>query len=251
MIKDFVDYMIQAGYTALSGGAKVRTAEKLIRDGVLIPKEDILFVKKGTDTSLRKAPRTVVLTESGCRKLEKKLKDELGMPWDIMPEEKTPSDKLADKIETEFTKDAVKELPFNEPITEPVDKHTFYETAMSTINDLKEKVKQMEKEVLFAKSVKASDDCINVGMMARILFMNGVDTSERKLFKWLHENGWLEDMGDFKNIPTEKAVEKGYMKFNECAVTTNAGRVHLSFTPKITGEGQEYFTNIFMGYDDE
>lgn len=230
MVRDIVDYMTQAGYAALSGGAKVRTADKLIRDGVLIPKEDILFVKKGTDTSFRKASRTVVLTESGCRKLEKKLKDEHGMPWDIMPEEK-----------------AEEELPFNEPITEPVDKHTFYETAMNTINDLKEKVKQMEKEVLFAKSVKASDDCINVGMMARVLFMNGVDTSERKLFAWLKENGWIEDVENYKNIPTEKALEKGYMKFNECAVTTNAGRVHISFTPKITGEGQEYFTDVFLG----
>ena len=230
MVKDIVDYMTQAGYASLSGGAKVRTADKLIRDGVLIPKEDILFVKKGTDTSLRKAPRMVVLTESGCRKLEKKLKDEHGMPWDIMPKEK-----------------AEEKLPLNEPITEPVDKHTFYETAMNTINDLKEKVKQMEKEVLFAKSVKASDDCINVGMMARVLFMNGVDTSERKLFAWLRENGWIEDVENYKNIPTEKALEKGYMKFNECAVTTNAGRVHISFTPKITGEGQEYFTDVFLG----
>ncbi len=239
--------MKQAGYTSLVGNAKVRTADKLIRDGVLIPKEDIWFAKKGRDTSLRKASRTVMLTESGCRKLEKKLNEGLGMPWDIMPEEKTPSDKLADKIETELTKDAVKELPFNEPITEPVDKHTFYETAMNTINDLKEKIRQMEKEVLFAKSVKASEDCINVGMMARILFMNGVDTSERKLFAWLRENGWIEDIDAYKNIPTEKALESGYMKFNECAVTTNVGRVHISFTPKITGKGQEYFTDIFMG----
>ena len=80
-----------------------------------------------------------------------------------------------------------------------------------------------------------------------ILFMNGVDTSERKLFAWLRENGWIEDVENYKNIPTEKALEKGYMKFNECAVTTNAGRVHISFTPKITGEGQEYFTDVFLG----
>ena len=230
MVKNIEDYMTQAGYTSLTGSAKVRMAEKLIRDGVLIPKEDVLFVKKGRDTNLRKASRTVVLTESGCRKLEKKLKEEFGMPWDIIPEEK-----------------AEEELPLNEPITEPVDKHTFYETAMNTINDLKEKIRQMEKEVLFAKSVKASEDCINVGMMARILLMNGVDTSERKLFAWLRENGWIEDVENYKNIPTEKALESGYMKFNECAVTTNVGRVHISFTPKITSEGQEYLTDIFMG----
>lgn len=230
MVKNIEDYMKQAGYTSLVGGAKRKLAERLIRDGVLVSEKDITFIRKGADTGFRKGTKIPVLTESGCMKLEKKLKDELGMPWDIIPEEK-----------------AEKELPFNEPITEPVDKHTFYETAMNTINDLKEKIRQMEKEVLFAKSVKASEDCINVGMMARILLMNGVDTSERKLFAWLRENGWIEDVDTYKNIPTEKALESGYMKFNECAVTTNVGRVHISFTPKITSEGQEYFTDIFMG----
>lgn len=237
MIKNIEDYMKQAGYISLSGSAKNRMADKLIRDGVLIPKEDIVFVKKGADTNLRKATRIAALTESGCKKLEEKLKEEFGMPWDIMPEE---------TAEEEAEEKAV------EPETKPVDKHTFYETAMNTINDLRSKIADMEKEVLFAKSVKASEDCINVGMMAKILLMNGVaDISERKLFKWLRENGWIEDVDDYRNIPTEKALESGYMKFNECAVTTNVGRVHISFTPKITGAGQEYFIDIFLGDRDD
>jgi len=238
MVKNIEDYMKQAGYKSLVGSAKNRMVNKLIRDGVLIPREDVVFIKKGADSKKRKAVTISILTESGCRKLEKKLVEDDGMPWDIMPEEKADD-----------------ELPFNEPIaepeTKPVDKHTFYETAMNTINDLKQKIADMEKEVLFAKSVKASGDCINVGMMARILLMNGIDTSERKLFKWLRENEWIEDVDDYKNIPTEKAIESGYMKFNECAITTNVGRVHISFTPKITGEGQEYFTDIFLGDRDE
>lgn len=234
MVKNIEDYMKQAGYVSLSGGAKNRLADKLIRDGVLIPKEDIVFVKRGADSQRRKAIRIVALTESGCRKLEKKLVEDNGMPWDIMPEEKA-DDKLP------------LYEPIAEPETKPVDNHTFYETAMNTINDLKQKIADMEKEVLFAKSVKASEDCINVGMMARILLMNGIDTSERKLFAWLRENGWIEDVDGYKNIPTEKAIESGYMKFNECAITTNVGRVHISFTPKITGVGQEYFTDVFLG----
>lgn len=246
MVKDLADYMKQAGYTSLIGGAKRRLAEKLIRDGVLISEKDITFIRKGGDTGLRKGAKIPILTESGRKKLEEKLKADNGMPWDIMPEKTNdfPTE-LADKIETELTQDAIEE------VAKPVDKHTFYEAAMNTINDLKEKVRQMEKEVLFAKSVKSSDDCINVGMMAKILLMNGVDTSERKLFAWLRENGWIEDVESYKNIPTEKALESGYMKFNECAITTNVGRVHISFTPKITGEGQEYFTDIFLGDRDE
>lgn len=131
------------------------------------------------------------------------------------------------------------------------EKSKIYEIALKTIDDLKQKVAEMENEVLFAKSVKASEDCINVSMMARILFMNGVDTSERKLFTWLRDNGWLEEVGGIKNVPTMKALENGYMVFNECAVTTNVGKVHLSFTPKITGKGQEYFTQYFLGDDHE
>lgn len=260
MVKDIADYMRQAGYTSLRGGAKVRLADKLIRDGVLKPKEDILFVRKGADTSFRKATRIVLLTESGCRKLEQKLVEDGSMPWDVMPEtEKTLpwEEKTVEKIVGDVEKaekKAAAENTLDEMAAEqgyfpsnPKDKGKLYEMALSAIDDLKKKIAVMEKEVLFAKSVKASEDCINVGMMARILFMNGVETSERKLFQWLRDNGWIEDTDGFKNIPTEKAIEKGYMKFNECAVTTNVGRVHISFTPKITGEGQEYFTNVFLG----
>ena len=84
-------------------------------------------------------------------------------------------------------------------------------------------------------------------MMAKILLQNGIQMSQSGLFQWLRNNGFIEDNEQFKNIPTEAALNSGYMKFNECAVTTNVGKVHISFTPKITGEGQEYFINYFVG----
>ena len=126
------------------------------------------------------------------------------------------------------------------------DDNELLKNALGTINNLKVKLSECEKEVAFARSVMVSEDCINVGMMARILFMNGVEMTERKMFQWLRENGYIEDIDRFHNIPTEKALDDGYMKFTEVTVCSGtSGRVHINFTPKITGKGQVYFTNAF------
>lgn len=249
-IDTMLDYMKAVGYADVSGGGQRRLAERLLRVGELTD-EDVIFKTITPDTPLKKGKRLVILTDSGKEKLAKKVNEfrhsatNGGMPWDINPEP-TP-EKNAD-AENALDETAAKNGYFPES---PNDKGKIYEIALKTIDDLKQKIAVMEKEVLFAKSVKASEDCINVSMMARILFMNGIDTSERKLFTWLRENGWLEEVGGIKNVPTMKALENGYMVFNECAVTTNVGKVHLSFTPKITGKGQEYFTQYFLGDDHE
>lgn len=245
-IDTILDYMKAVGYVDLSGGNQRRLAERLLRAGELT-NEDVLFKMLSPDTPIKKGKRRVILTDSGKEKLSKRASEFIhsatngGMPWDINPEP-TP-EKNAD-VENALDETAAKNGYFPES---PNDKGKIYEMALKTIDDLKQKIAVMENEVLFAKSVKASEDCINVSMMARILFMNGVDTSERKLFTWLRDNGWLEEVGGIKNVPTMKALENGYMAFNECAVTTNVGKVHLSFTPKITGKGQEYFTQYFLG----
>ena len=238
-IDTILDYMKAVGYVDFSGGNQRRLAERLLRAGELT-NEDVIFKAISPDTPIKKGKRRVILTTSGKEKLSKMANEfrhsatNGGMPWDINPEP-TPEEK---------TETAAAELD-----EKAAEKSKIYEIALKTIDDLKQKVAKMENEVLFAKSVKASEDCINVSMMARILFMNGVDTSERKLFTWLRDNGWLEEVGGIKNVPTMKALENGYMAFNECAVTTNVGKVHLSFTPKITGKGQEYFTQYFLGDD--
>lgn len=118
--------------------------------------------------------------------------------------------------------------------------------ALGTIEDLKNQLAKCEKEVMFARAVKVSDDCVNVGVVARLIAQNGVEMSEPKMFKWLRENGYIEDVDRFHNIPTEKAINSGYMKFTEVTVCSgSSGAVHLNFTPKITGKGQEYFINGF------
>ena len=97
----------------------------------------------------------------------------------------------------------------------------------------------------FYNMVQCSEDTINIGIFARLLMQNGVDISEKKLFDYLRNNGYLEEVGDFRNVPTEKAISEGYLEFKEVVIKTNSGKVHISFTPKVTGKGQIYFAKMF------
>ena len=45
----------------------------------------------------------------------------------------------------------------------------------------------------------------------------------------------------------QKWIEKGIMTVRETWVTTDHG-MSLSVTPMITGKGQQYFLNLFLGF---
>ena len=216
------EYMAELGYKARNGMREVRFVKALIKKGALNESDVILTRPQPNHVA-------VYFTTEGWEKVHKEKPNILDVaPWDFAPH---PEDK-----------------PVEVPEKEEVPKENIYPwDALATINDLKEQLAKAEKEVLFAKCVKSSEDCINVAMMAKILFQNGIQMTERRFFQWLRDNGFIEDNEQFKNIPTDAALNSGYMKFNECAITTNVGRVHISFTPKITGEGQEYFINHFIG----
>ena len=48
-------------------------------------------------------------------------------------------------------------------------------------------------------------------------------------------------------MPTQKAMELGLFEVKETSVTHSDGHVTISMTPKVTGKGQQYFVNKFLG----
>ena len=116
------------------------------------------------------------------------------------------------------------------------------------ISDLKEENQAMRPKALFADSVSASKNSILVGEMAKLLKQNGVDTGQNRLFETLREKGYLiKRQGNDYNMPTQKSMEMGLFEIKETVINHSDGHTSVNKTPKITGKGQQYFVNMFLG----
>lgn len=116
------------------------------------------------------------------------------------------------------------------------------------IKTLETKVQADAPKVLFADSVAASTSTILISELAKILRQNGVNTGEKRLFRWMRENGYLvKRNGTDYNMPTQLSMELGILKVKETVVCHSDGHTSISKTPKVTGKGQTYFLNKFLG----
>lgn len=106
---------------------------------------------------------------------------------------------------------------------------------------------EMKPKALFAEAVETSSTSILIGDMAKLLRQNGVEVGQRRLFDWLRTNGWLMKSGESRNMPTQKAMEKGYFEIKERTISNPDGSVRITKTTKVTGKGQVWLTNEFMG----
>ena len=108
------------------------------------------------------------------------------------------------------------------------------------------KLEEAKPKVLFADAVSASKTSILIGDMAKLLKQNGHEMGQKRLFKWLRENGYLiKRPGADYNSPTQWAMEKGLFEIKETTVSHADGHVLITKTTKVTGRGQVYFVNLF------
>lgn len=106
---------------------------------------------------------------------------------------------------------------------------------------------RMQPLALFAKSVSASDTSILIGDLAKLLKQNGYDTGQKRLFEELRQRSFLMKSGSSKNLPTQKAMELGLFEVKESTINNPDGSVRVTKTTKVTGKGQVYFVNLFLG----
>ena len=109
---------------------------------------------------------------------------------------------------------------------------------------LEEEKKINEPKVIFADSVVASEDSILVRDLAKILKQNGLDIGEHRLYDRLRAEGFI---CKYTTEPTQQAMD---LKLFERVVRT-VQRGDLSpietLTTKVTGKGQQYFINRYLG----
>lgn len=116
----------------------------------------------------------------------------------------------------------------------------------------------MKPKALFADSVATATTSILIGELAKIIKQNGADklTVDGKViamgpnnfFKWLRENSYLiSRKGTDYNMPTQKAMKLELFEVKESTRTLPDGHTAINKTTKVTGKGQIYFVNKFVG----
>ena len=120
--------------------------------------------------------------------------------------------------------------------------------ALRLAADQQEQLEVMKPKAIFADSVATSHTTVLVGDLAKIIKGNGVDTGARRLFQWMRDDGYLiKRKGTDYNSPTQKSMEMGLFKIKESSHVNGDGVTVVTKTPKVTGKGQQYFVNKFIG----
>ncbi len=119
--------------------------------------------------------------------------------------------------------------------------------ANKQIEQRNKQIEEMQPKAIFADAVSASKTSILIGDLAKIICQNGIQIGQKRLFEWLRQNGYLIKSGSSKNMPMQRYVEQGLFEVKESNVCNPDGSVRVTKTTKITGKGQLYFINKFLG----
>ncbi|WP_368122014.1 phage antirepressor KilAC domain-containing protein [Bacteroides thetaiotaomicron] len=100
-------------------------------------------------------------------------------------------------------------------------------------------------KVQFADCIMQASTCISVAEMANILKQNGLFyKGQNALYGYLRYNGYLLQRGIRRNLPSQKAIDKGVMRIAERPYITN-GQVGFHRIAVITPYGQKFFLQLF------
>ena len=136
--------------------------------------------------------------------------------------------------------------------------------ANTTIDKLKEHNILLEKDnismkpkALFADAVTTSKTDILVRDLAKLITQNGFEIGEKRLHAWLRKHKYTFKATDGSIRPMQRYVEQGLFKLCESAVTTKVydefkdvtGEIVIrtNMATKVTGKGQQYFIEKFIG----
>lgn len=121
------------------------------------------------------------------------------------------------------------------------------------MEQIEQQQKQLEADkpkVLFAEAVSTSQRSCLISELAKIISQNGVSIGQDRLFAWMRKNGYLCNKGQYYNQPTQKAMEMGLFEIKKTTITKPSGDVIVNTTSKVTGKGQIYFVNKFIGKEE-
>ncbi len=121
--------------------------------------------------------------------------------------------------------------------------------------DLAEAVNEKNKpKVLFADTVSASKRSCLMGELAKMISQEAIrqgkldkKIGQNKLFAWMRNKGYLCKGGERRNQPKQTYIEQGLFEMKKGSYINSDGVSIITTTPKVTGKGQIYFVNKFLG----
>ena len=116
------------------------------------------------------------------------------------------------------------------------------------LQHLTAQTEEMRPKALFADSVAAAGTSILVRELAKLIRQNGINIGEKRLFQWMRDNGYLiKRKGTDYNMPSQKSMELKLFQIKETVINHSDGHTSVNKTVKVTGKGQQYFINKFLG----
>lgn len=115
------------------------------------------------------------------------------------------------------------------------------------IENQQKQLQSQAPKVLFADAVATSKRSCLVAELAKILQQNGVNIGQNRLFAWMREKGYLCRKGQYYNQPTQKAMGMGLFEIKKTSIARSDGSITVNTTTKVTGKGQVYFVDRFLG----
>ena len=109
------------------------------------------------------------------------------------------------------------------------------------------KVTEAAPAVAFTNAVQSANSSCLIGELAKLIAQNGYSIGEKRLFAWMRDNGYLGKHGERYNIPNQQYVDQGFFELKKGVRSGSNGVLHTTITPKVTGKGQVYFVNKFLG----
>lgn len=121
------------------------------------------------------------------------------------------------------------------------------EYADRKVIELQSKIERDKHKVFLAEAIEVSPTAILVKDLATLLKQNGIDTGQTRLYEWLRKNNYLCESRAYWNKPTQRSMDMGLFEVKTHIHTDSSGAPQIKYTPKITGKGQTYFINKFLG----
>ena len=118
--------------------------------------------------------------------------------------------------------------------------------AQQQVEKLEAQAVEDKPKVIYADAVKGSTSSCLIGELAKMIAQNGYPIGEKRLFQWMRDNHYLCSYGERFNQPYQQYIEQGLFTMKQNVFSVD-GEMRTRNTTKVTGKGQIYFINKFIG----
>ena len=121
--------------------------------------------------------------------------------------------------------------------------------AEEQVHKLEQQAIEDKPKIIYADAVKGSTSSCLIGELAKMIAQNGYPIGEKRLFQWMRDNHYLCSYGERFNQPYQQYIEQGLFTMKQNVFSVD-GEMRTRNTTKVTGKGQIYFINKFIGQSD-